>query len=188
MTAISIPTSWLRVLQQVAIVTKTSPVLSGGALRDLATGRTPKDLDIFVQHSVEAVWAVSEFFLSEGYEVYQEVDTEYVQNMDGIEYVLGFRKAGEVDLNFVFVAEDKACDAISIASRNDFGICQIAASVSGGSAHVYSTEAFKTDLANQTFTIVHQHDHARTLRRWERLSERYQGWRLVDPIDIFLEA
>lgn len=183
-----IPDAWLLLVYQFSEVTRQRIVLSGGALRDLHLQRPPKDLDLFLPYSEENEALVHMLALRLGYSRFQSVDCNYVVNLDGVDYVAGYRHPTKIELNFVFLNSDKPFDATAVATRNDFGICQIATSLSPArQPETIVTDAFLKDVEGKTFTITHDHDPARSKRRWERLREKYPEYRLVDPTPALFE-
>jgi hypothetical protein len=82
-------------------------------------------------------------------------------------------------LNFILM-EPGFNTVEKICGRFDFGICQIG--YDGGK--LYRSEDYLHDQELRTFTIVDErtgHKLERTYERYDRLVERYPGWRLVDP-------
>ena len=82
------------------------------------------------------------------------------------------------ELNLVQLAE--SFNPADIIMRVDFGLCQIGADVLG----VTSTEAYARDKANQTLTLTRAETVEgvrRSLRRYERLAQKYTDWTLVVP-------
>lgn len=189
--AVLLPPEWINTIRTFSLVSRQRIVLSGGALRDLYLGKPPKDLDLFLPYSEEAEANIHTQAQSLGYTRFQQVDNEYVQNLSDVEYVAGYRHPLNIELNFVFLNSDKPFDAFSVAFRNDFGICQIATRLSpAGFAETIVTNAFDEDVRDKTFTITHDHDPARSKRRWERLREKFPEYRLVEApfVPIPLEA
>jgi hypothetical protein len=95
--------------------------------------------------------------------------------------VRGYQKSGQTDLNIIYLDPEVDLSPLGIAGRNDFGICQIAAWLEGGEWRFDYTEAFIDDVMAKTFTLTREGDEARSLRRYERLREKYPDHRLVTP-------
>lgn len=171
-----IPAAYAATLAHVCAVFPDS-LLAGGCLRDLDNGRPVKDIDIFAPNAGSSFEEVRE-------KVGKLVpDSALIGVMGGYENwateeVLGVFDIAGPHSDYQLITLSSGPD--SILPRLDFGICQIA---SDGSS-VFRTDAYERDKANQTFTLVRCDDAAqydRSLKRFQRLSEKYQGWKLVDP-------
>lgn len=176
-----LPLAWMSMLVNLDLVSYPFvPVLSGGALRDHIHGAPVKDLDIFLEWKGEMVHDIDTCLKAEGWELTQSIPPSCAGLGEVIE-VRGYQKDGETDLNFVFLDPNVSTDPLSIAQRNDFGICQISAWVEGGNWRFEYTEAFIEDMMSGTFTLLRVGDEARSLRRFERLKEKYPDHKLVTP-------
>lgn len=176
-----IPAAWLSLLSSLEVATGRTPVLAGGALRDRYHSVPVKDLDIFLPHSAGTVKAVREVFDTAHFSCFQEVHMEY-EEMTDCQLVLVFRDFLGLlpDVNIIFLREDVSADPEQVVERIDFGICQIGVFLNeNGVAEFYYTNAFVEDVLNKTFTLVREHDQDRSLRRFERLKQKYPNHRLV---------
>lgn len=158
--------------------------VSGGWLRDVYCGKTPKDIDVFVDFM--------------GRETHALLASSVLIDITGlpvsVESTLGMYKEGEVarifsagEMGGVPVQIIELHEGLNPKTRwkhNDFGICQIAMFIDdAGRLTIEKTPAFIRDAMEQTFTLVHcenEQEHARSMRRWERLREKYVGHCLVD--------
>lgn len=159
-------------------------IVYGGCLRDTLTGRGPiKDIDIACALTAANLHAIDHY-------VARLLDTcgvRVTEQMIGYGNFPDVYKSVQVEtpdhptVNFVVLSDDFDFRKEVVASRCDFGICQVALDKDG----LYRTEAFDKDLRNYTFTYLREpFDQAqfdRSMRRWERFSERYEGWRMVVP-------
>lgn len=156
-------------------------IVYGGCLRDTLTGQGPiKDVDIAVEVCPEEEGAIAAFaeescaqikvqFIGHDYTAYPDVaKSTQVYMPDGLL------------LNFVHVRFPVTL--WNVAERCDFGICQIALDWDN---LVHFTEAFARDKANKTFTYMRDPSDepqlVRSIRRWERLSQKYPDWKMVVP-------
>lgn len=178
-----VPASWLSLLSSIEVATGMTPVLAGGALRDRYHSVPVKDLDIFLPYSTEAVKNVRRVFDDAGFSLFQEAHMEYEEMTDCL-LVLGFRDLHGLlpDVNIIFLRENVSADHEQVVERIDFGICQIGVFLNeNGVAEFYYTNAFVEDVLNKTFTLVREYDQDRSLRRFERLKQKYPNHRLVLP-------
>jgi hypothetical protein len=175
-----LPADWASTLQAIQLVSGSAPVLSGGALRDHFHGTAVKDLDIFLPWSAQCMADVYEWFETLGWRLIQNIPPS-CEGLGEVTAVVGFSHEGATDLNIIFLDPAVRCGPLAVASRNDFGICQIAATFEGGDWQFEYTEAFINDTINETFTLTRTGDEDRSLRRFERLQAKYPGHRLVTP-------
>ncbi len=175
------PPEWRSMLQEIQIITRALPVLSGGALRDWCHGKPVKDLDIFLPCSNEDMLDLDQWFLMTGWQRTQNIPPS-CEGLNEVTAVVGYSKLGCTEVNIIFLAHDVDLSPLGVASRNDFGICQISAWVVRGEWHFEFTEAFMQDSLEQTFTLLREGDEARSLRRYERLREKYPNHTLQTPL------
>ncbi|MBB3693045.1 hypothetical protein [Sphingomonas sp. BK580] len=148
-------------------------LIAGGALRDLDNGREVKDLDIFAPNvpDLDTFRALAARFgvllsVMGGYESWATAECVGVIDLqigDQPFQLIGLRSGPE-----------------TILPRLDFGICRIGFDGS----EVIRTDEYLADQATQTFTLLRADDDAqrdRSLRRFDRLSAKYPGWKLFDP-------
>lgn len=151
-------------------------LLAGGALRDLDNDRPVKDLDIFAPDvpDLDILRARAALLAPNcvvgvmgGYESWATEECVGVLDIDipGLTpfQLIGLRSGPE-----------------TILPRLDFGICRIG--FDGND--VIRTDEYLADQATRTFTLLRCDDDAqreRSLKRFERLSEKYVGWSLLDP-------
>ncbi|SCY04953.1 hypothetical protein [Rhizobium sp. NFACC06-2] len=156
------------------------PVLSGGALRDHFHGAEVKDLDVFLPYGPGLVSAIDAALQSSGWLLTQSIPPSCAGLGEVVE-VRGYQKDGETDLNIIFLDPGVDYSALGVAQRNDFGICQIAAWIEDDEWRFEYTDAFIEDVMAKTFTLLREGDEARSLRRYERLKEKYPDHTLVTP-------
>lgn len=174
----NIPAEWIKLMERL-IAVAPSAILAGGALRDLDNGRPIKDLDVFV-YAGEAHDAF-DHLSKEGFVIDCTFDGSYVDAAKDIDAAYCCRKEGHLDVNVVILREPHTIS--EAISRFDFGICQIA--LLGQSA--VATEEYLKDKADQTITMIRADcpkGFQWSMRRFERLSEKYVGWKLVVPEEI----
>lgn len=177
--ATGIPPRWADIL---AVVQQAAPeaILAGGSLRDLENGAPVKDLDIFVRHR-DGEYASPYLHKLQQLDTftYRRIVTSFESCLEDSDCVLSETfPVGGLDVNIVHL--DGSVDMERVLTRIDFGICQIG--YDGKS--ITTTEAYRQDRAKRTFTVTRfdsTDDNARTLRRWERISQKYPGWTLVNP-------
>jgi len=173
--------------EAIRIVRKVHPsaTLAGGAVRDWCNGRQIKDLDIAVvcgtypwpgtasrpigpPRGSYVEWIGADPYLMEVEEI----------TLEGIPW--------PIQLVHLATPPDLAQEDFPnwAASRNDFGICQCRyVHDPDGPPSVWGTGYFFDDLTHNTFTLVRNDGPegvARSLRRWERIKERYPNWTLVN--------
>ena len=156
-------------------------IVYGGCLRDTVTGYGPvKDIDIAVQNTKDNLLAIVAFYTTYGSSHLEQ----YIGygNFPDVFASVQVERPDAPTVNFVVLSDDFPFTPTDVAERCDFGICQIAMDSFG---LTYRTGAFAADLANYTFTYTRepfdQAQFERSLRRWDRFSQRYVGWRLVVP-------
>lgn len=182
-------------------------IIYGGCLRDTFCGVGPiKDIDVAVADT-EANHRAIDAYVKKLRAAHDEEDepgslremlgfsSVHVTNMPlgygnfpDVVRSISVEAPGETTVNFVVVdlSDDIGLGPmhpINVAARCDFGICQIAMD---GQGEVYVTEPFTQDLQNKTFTYTREpFDQAqwdRSLRRWERLKDKFEGWTLKLPV------
>jgi hypothetical protein len=180
--AAALPQEWAETLSNISLVVKAPAVLSGGAIRDWLHDKPIKDLDIFVSWSMDGLSALNDLMIKTGYERTQNISPS-CEGLGEVVAVVGYSKFGEIDLNVIFLDTAVDLSPLGIASRNDFGICQIAAWVDGYSASFRFdyTDQFIEDVIGKTFTLTRTGDEGRSLRRYERLQAKYPSHRLITP-------
>lgn len=159
-----------------------SAFLAGGALRDLDNGRPVKDYDVFFTEDFSlgaldrALWSIS-------YRYSRSCPGDYMDAAKEVKGTYTYSTMGQPELNFILL--EKHFNPSSIIDRVDFGICQIGADPMG----VFSTPAYEFDKQNQCFTLTRAESVdgvQRSLKRYERLQQKYQGWRLNVPVEFTL--
>lgn len=156
--------------------------ISGGFLRDVCVGQTPRDCDVFVEMPKDAD-AAFERTLHDAFGLvgwYMEVTPEY-HACPGVARIGRAGYVSEdplVEINVILL--NHGVDPVADAKGHDFGACQVW--TEGGEIH--ATSAFFNDVAQRTFTLdvcEDQEQFDRSMRRWERLSPRFPGWTLSIP-------
>ncbi len=157
-------------------------ILAGGALRDLNAGlplSAIKDLDFFVPFDTpeeEVAGLLDDCGWSD---ITQRCSHYFMKGSDGtVEQSIQFSRQGQPDVNVIWMAEGNR--PIDRMSKFDFGACQI---VWDGRQY-HTTSAYIDDMANRTFTLIRadtKEQYDRSMQRWARISERYEGWRLIIP-------
>ncbi|KQW02224.1 hypothetical protein [Rhizobacter sp. Root1221] len=144
-------------------------ILAGGFLRDLLLDRTPKDIDIFVPHTGCFQPGTLQLVPMMGAAEYMEqTEVSYIWDVPGF----------ELPVQVIMLCP--GLDPVDRAKAHDFGICQ----VWNDGAGLEWTPAFDKDWSNRTFTLDHcedQKEFDRSMRRYERLQEKFAGFPLVIP-------
>lgn len=150
-------------------------LLAGGCLRDLDNGRPVKDVDIFAPdcpRSFEETRALVRQLCPDpqmlgnvmgGYEDW--ATSECIGVFDIL--------TGDLDFQLICISSGPE----TILSRMDFGLCRI--SYDGETVH--RTAEYLADQEAHKFTLHRCDDSAqldRSLRRYDRLSKKYDGWGL----------
>lgn len=182
LTVSKIPTSWVAALRKIQVQFPEA-VIAGGALRDLDNGRPVKDVDVFVYHRETARHDLIEALDLVGMLIVPETVGDYIPSMADVVSVTEF---GPIDLNDPYspnlsvITMEPGTD---ILRRIDFGLCQIA---TDGST-IQETYAYVQDQWAKTFTMTradNQAQYDRSIERFNRLSVKYSGFRLVIPIQF----
>ena len=168
---IDVPKRWQSYLQTIKLFSP-SAVIAGGALRDLETGREPKDIDVFLPPLSQEDRNVLTHMLEYRYglEVMHVDETTTTYEKATLANVILFKDPdGGPDLNLI---EMKFDSPEGLLMTFDFGICQVAYD----GADIITTRHFLSDVENKTFTQLKMGE--RTQRRWHRLSQRYPDYEL----------
>jgi hypothetical protein len=170
-----VPTAWISALARAQKVDENA-VLAGGALRDLRHFVEVKDLDIFVgpdatKERLDAAFGMTgKSKISSGcaYKLgMTDVAAVYEYNLFGCPTIQVIVLKYSVTMRYVL-------------ERIDFGICQIGFD----GQRVIETLAYGVDHQQKTFTVAYcpnEDRRSRALKRFERISQKYPGWKLVLP-------
>ncbi len=158
-----------------------SAILAGGALRDLDNNRPVKDLDIFINEPFHTDTVIPDYECSRWcpgpyIDAAREVECSFL--FKPRTFVSSGYDAAPPEINIIQLRAD--FDVIRVVERVDFGLCQIA--LVGDS--VIRTGLYRKDKRDQMFTLTRADSVAgvkRSLKRYERLSQKYQGWPLEVP-------
>lgn len=175
-----LPAAYKNVLGQIMVVAGGVPVIAGGALRDHFHGVEVKDLDVFLPWDAQVESDLYEYLEVTGWECTQNVSRS-AEGLNEVACVYGWQKPGELDLNIIFIEPNHPADPHSIAQRCDFGICQIAAFIENGQLQFEYTTEFIDDVEARTFTLHRTGDEGRSLKRWDRLREKFPNHTLITP-------
>lgn len=161
-------------------------LIAGGAVRDHLLNRAVKDIDVFVPYSEDiesklqtafGVLHVNPIIAAE----YAGGEVEHVYEIN-ISTDPFEPDGGRPPLQVIVLAP--GLDLLDRARHHDFGICQCWYEGSGQFSH---TLAFTNDMTHQRFTLSHCEDQQqfdRSMRRWERFSERFEGFYLYVPFEF----
>lgn len=171
-----IPAAYSAVLADVQAIFPGS-MIAGGALRDLDNERPVKDLDVFCPY----VGDLENFKARVG-----TLGGQLIGVMGGYDAWATTECVGVLDLEtphgpVQLIGLNTGPE--TILPRIDFGICQIGYD----GTQVIRTVAYEIDKAAKTFTIIRTdgpEQTERSLRRFDRLSEKYPDWRLIDPNNL----
>jgi hypothetical protein len=154
-------------------------VIAGGVVRDLVNGVEQKDIDIFVPYmGHERNGRVATF--ADGYsaQFYQEpfhYITEEVATVWGVD-------ADYIPLPIQIIEMANGYVPMDRVRLMDFGICQFWLDEDG---LVTGTAAAWDDTEMNTFTLLRPEsdgERARSMRRWDRLSQKYPGYQLKEAL------
>jgi hypothetical protein len=179
-----VPTAWISALARAQKVDEGA-VLAGGALRDLRHFVEVKDLDIFVgpyatKEALDAAFEVTgKSKISSG--------CAYKLGMTDVLAVYEYNLFGCPTIQVIVLREPVTMNYV--LGRIDFGICQIGFD----GERVIETLAYGVDHQRQTFTLTFCPDanrYQRAITRFERISQKYPGWKLVLPLEwsLLMEA
>lgn len=187
LTWVNVPDEYTSALKLVELVTGNKALIAGGAIRDLIHGRPVKDLDVFTSRDLNPpaydgdvaliharLAVVAEALQDNGYEVNSMFPASVLPDETDLEMSIVFSKAGALDLNLCLLRTDISLH--TVASRVDFGICQACCDSDG---RVFVTDDFVHDSRHQVFTLRREEGRERSIRRYERLKEKYHDWPLV---------
>jgi Poly A polymerase head domain len=157
--------------------------IAGGAVRDTILNRPIKDIDVFLDY--RHIDTAAEMLHSKfGYAGETREWTKYQDFSDPVVvHVTNFEKTGEtIPLSLIGLDEPKPMQMN--ADRFDFGICMAA----WDGEKVYTANAFDTDVANKTFTLLRADDEmqfAYSMSRFKKLTtDRYRGYILSVPLEF----
>lgn len=177
---ISLPESWVNLMASIRTV-MPSAYLAGGAIRDFDNGRPIKDFDVFFMEP-DIRWNDLDVLLEKEYTSSRHCNGAYI---DAASEVIGSftysSLTGGIDLNFVQL--DPSFNPADIIERVDFGLCQIGYDLLG----VVKTPAYDYDKAHGVLTLTRAETVPgvqRSLKRYERLTQKYQGWPLNVPAEF----
>ncbi len=169
-----------RILTQLHAAGFPEAVCAGGAIRDHLHGLEPKDIDIFIEDHEGLAQKLTDHF--KGWQGKLVVPTHVAQYMafENVHCVFEFVVPNFPPVQLIVMT--KKIEPQAIIERHDFGICQVA----HDGHRFYRTDAFVNDYTGHTFTLIRcrdEKDWNRSMKRWERLSKKYTGWRLVAERD-----
>jgi hypothetical protein len=176
---IELPEAWVVTMERVRSVLP-SAYLAGGAIRDFDNQRPVKDLDVFF---TEAAWPLTwleDQLAKLGYFYKSQCPGQYLDGAANEVYgtTVYQNTEGQPELNLIQL--EPGFNSASIIERVDFGLCQIGADMLG----VEYTPAYEYDRTNHVLTLTRAESVDgvwRSLMRYERLSQKYQGWALNVP-------
>lgn len=157
-------------------------VLGGGALRDTFLGRPIKDFDIFVNAQDADDYFVMDLLRSHGFSsrvLVTNEAVEYLQFTDVSSVLEAVHPRMPLPLQIIRMHANNE-SAERMIERLDFGPCQIGMD---GLGYFWVTEQFEKDIKAHQFTATRlaAKDVMRSIKRFERLKEKYKGWKLVLP-------
>jgi hypothetical protein len=184
-------TLWRNILRDVRPVFGLSAVIAGGCIRDYALGIPCKDIDVFVDSrdlsdfcNKLARLMVHTDFASLDHINYRDKlsDSEYEQWDNGEGELIGCAEGyylfdGERHLINIVARRDLAQGPDALISRFDMGIVQ---AYFDGERRVYS-DAFKTDYANSTATLMRADTRDLSFKRYQRFDARHPN--LLDWVE-----
>jgi hypothetical protein len=157
-------------------------VAGGGVLRDLHLDRPYKDIDLFLNAADASDEKVITMLRGMGFTsrvVVSNEATEYLEFTDVASVIEATHPNLPVPLQVVRMSSSNLSGEEMIR-RLDLGPCQVGMDHRG---LFWYTDQFLEDVLNGTFTVTRdeRNDVARSVKRFERLSQKYPGWKLVMP-------
>lgn len=177
----AVPATWRIVLRSVQDHYPEA-VIAGGAIRDLLTGRAPKDIDIFINGALRSAMGVRDVmwdeFITQPKMVINPEFCDYTIALDGVEFAMEIDVPG-FPLPVQLIAMTDPVTMISAVERIDFGICRAAYDGS----NIFLAKEFTHDLAHEQFTLVTTERSPealkRSMERYMRLQAKFPGWPLI---------
>jgi tRNA nucleotidyltransferase/poly(A) polymerase len=156
-------------------------LLAGGCLRDTINDVPVNDIDIFVPAGQELL---AGHLLSDTHPTLgKSIPEPYFTHNDDVRSVQYYEGVGYKPVNIIGVTHG-TCTVEKQLSRFDFGICRIAYD----GERLWKDLSFDRDMADKTFTLTSEFQTpeqlAYSLGRFERLSGKYPGWKLVRPAPL----
>jgi hypothetical protein len=176
------------ILNQIRYVLRTlveehiHAVAGGGILRDLYLDRPYKDIDIFANANDASDEKLLGLLAELGFKCKMVVSneaTEYLSFTDVASVIEATHSSLPVPVQVIRVASNNQSGE-RLIERLDLGPCQIGMDCLG---HYWHTVQFWEDVSERTFTVTRTEgrDIERSTKRFERLSQKYVGWKLVIP-------
>lgn len=175
-----IPPTWRTVIETVRSVAPNA-VIAGGALRDLALGGEPRDLDVFIPAmSRRADAAMTLTAAGRGWTFKGSFTTERGYGMSVRAEVTGcdtYSVPGlDIDVQLILTAlPDTPGFPLAILKTMDFDLCRVA---HDGDHPIFEAALLDAVCKPNTMTLVHCPDAvqaARSLKRGEKFRDRYPG-------------
>jgi len=165
-----IPGKWKEILSKVQTISPDA-IIAGGALRDLDNGKPIKDLDIFVPltadfslgsfYNIFGVREIDESSNAEEYQNNEEVWGVYVYNLPDF----------DIPVNIIVCTPNENFVNHQL-ERFDIGICKIAYN----GKEVIRHHWYNIDKEAKSLCIYNTLWLDSSLKRLNRLGEKYQGW------------
>lgn len=194
-----LPNDWVLALRALHLGGFPEAVIAGGALRDLDNGREVKDIDIFVQYRGRETVGLLQTAFGYQFDVSTMLPaeiTEYTENLADVSAIYnvksdwvkpigdGLWERGE-DLPPIQVIALKEFQGLThTLARIDLGLCQIG---TADGEKIVRLPSYCVDKAARTMTVTRCESVGqleRTLKRFNRLSEKYSGFELVIPLEF----
>jgi hypothetical protein len=157
-------------------------VAGGGILRDLYLDRPFKDIDLFVNAADASDEKILSVLISMGFDARVVVSNEaieYLSFTDVASVIEANHPVFSVPVQVIRVAQNNLSGERMI-ERLDLGPCQIGMDYHGS---FWFTDQFWDDVSHRNFTVTRDegNDRERSIKRFDRLSVKYIGWKLVLP-------
>ena len=181
----SIPREWSKLLSRIQ-QKESRALIAGGCLRDHYLERPVADIDIFVPDDETGAAGVIRY---DRPVLAKSVPKPYFTHDSDVRQIGYYESAEErlTPVNLIHVSS-YACTPWDQIERFDFGICQIAFD----GQQLFMTSAFGRDVKERTFTYLRQEpseaQHEASMGRFERLSLKYPGWKLRQPLTDALDV
>lgn len=149
---IKIPEAWVALLVEVQ---KEDPeaMIAGGAIRDLAFGKSISDIDIFTR--VLPPWA----------DDFGPPAIDY-EGMKYVDVVVSIQREGIDPINII---RHEPCTNIEMLSTFDYGFCQIGFD----GKQLLKTPEYLWDFKHGVITLRHTERYQRSIRRYAKWINRY---------------
>jgi hypothetical protein len=160
-------------------------LLAGGCIRDCINNVPVNDFDIFVPEDM--AWIARRAIKDTHPKLGRSIPEPYFTHNNDVRSVSYYEGDALTPVNIIGVTRG-TCTPEQQLERFDFGICRVAFD----GDNLWKDLSFDRDMLQKTFTLTDAYQTCDQLNyslgRFERLSAKYQGWKLVRPEPKHKEA